>query len=171
MPEVQCGLFPIFTLYTGIHLTTEETSRNNISQGSQNVPNWTVLGTIFSVNLASNLQPTLIGLLTSATLSLRLTWLGTTVGQWKYLPSCQTKGFPTPLTFESKLRLRLWLLSAKNSQILVHLPVTNVPRAPVAMRRHSIIAPAASWHGYKQQTSRWSAHSSQLDRRPEWSQS
>jgi len=33
---------------------------------------------------------------------------GSTLGQFKYLPSCRTRGFPTSANFESKLSVRLW---------------------------------------------------------------
>ena len=54
---------------------------------------------------------------------------GSTLGQYKYLPSCRTGGFLTSANFESKLSVRTQIWSAnRNAQILVYLPITYVPR-------------------------------------------
>ena len=49
---------------------------------------------------------------------LRRPWLsrqatGSTLGQFKYLPSCRTRGFPTSANFESKLSVRALMWSVK----------------------------------------------------------
>ena len=55
---------------------------------------------------------------------------GTNLGQSKYLPSCRTKGFPTSANLEHKLAVRthMWSAKKRNTQILVNLLVTKVPR-------------------------------------------
>ena len=70
MPEGECGPCPVFEFYPGIRLTTEEKSRKNLSQGSQKVPNRTVIGAIRLVDLAAVLQAASTGLLTFTTLKL-----------------------------------------------------------------------------------------------------
>jgi hypothetical protein len=73
--EAECGPCPVFALYPGIRLATEEKSRKTLSQGSRKVPAgpwlprqtaaWNILG-------------------------LRFGWVRLVLGQRKYLPSCRT---------------------------------------------------------------------------------
>jgi hypothetical protein len=63
---------------------------------------------------------------------------GPTLGQCRYLPSCHTRGFPTPANFESKLAVRALTWSAnsgtpRSSCICLLLTYQG---APVARRRH-----------------------------------
>ena len=53
VPEGECGPCPVFALYPGIRLATEEESRKSLSQGSQRVPDRTAQGTIRLVVLAA----------------------------------------------------------------------------------------------------------------------
>ena len=61
VPEGECGPFPVFALYPGIHLTTEEKSRINLSQGRTRHLRrflWLYIrsGTIYSFNLQSSVS-------------------------------------------------------------------------------------------------------------------
>jgi hypothetical protein len=63
VPEGECGPCPVFALYPGIRLTTEEKSRKNLSKGSRKVRSRTVPGTIRSAKLSNEGIPHSIELL------------------------------------------------------------------------------------------------------------
>jgi hypothetical protein len=50
VPEGECGPCPVYAFYPGIRITTEEKSRENLSQGSRKVPSCTTLRTIRCVD-------------------------------------------------------------------------------------------------------------------------
>ena len=55
--------------------------------------------------------------------------LGSTLSQCRYLLRCWTKGFSTPANFRVKsLSKRSDVIKEWNSQILMNLPVTSIPR-------------------------------------------
>ena len=61
-----------------------------------------------------------------------------TLGQFKYLPSCRTRGFPTSANLESKLSVRALMWSANSGtprSSCIRLSLTY-QGAPVARRRH-----------------------------------
>jgi len=85
MSEEVAGTWAVTCLC--IHLTPEDKSRKNLSQGITALPSWKVLGTIHCATASA-------GLLILMTLGLRIKWPGST-HQRRYLQSCRTKGFPT----------------------------------------------------------------------------
>ena len=53
---------------------------------------------------------------------------GSTLCQRRYLPGCVTKGFPTSALFSQIIRGSYVVGKERNSQIIVNLVATNVPR-------------------------------------------
>ena len=86
----------------------------------------------------STWQPFYGYLLTFITISLRFTWLGSILGQHKYLAVFRTRGLPTSANFKSKLSVRALIRSAKNgtpkSSQICQLPMYQ--GALIAMQRH-----------------------------------
>jgi hypothetical protein len=93
------GPYPVFAFYLGIYLTTEEKSRKNLSQVSRKVPSWSVLGAIWC-RFGHRFTGGLDWSAELSRFSMRVSPRGSTLGQGKYLPSCRTKGFPTPANLE-----------------------------------------------------------------------
>ena len=97
----ECGPCPVFALYPGIHLKTEEKSRKNLSQVFERC-----LAKEYWARLVKEVAST--GLLTPVALALRVQRLGSTLDQRRYLPHCWNKGFSTSTIFGSKLQLGFW---------------------------------------------------------------
>ena len=116
------GRAPSFQLYPGIQLTTEEKSWKNLRQGSRKVP-----GGQYSFCRSSS--RCCRDKLTCNTLRFRFRWVRLALGHRKYQPRCRTKGFPASSKFALKLCQGSAVVGKKrNSQILVNLPVSDVPR-------------------------------------------
>jgi hypothetical protein len=123
-------------LYPGFALQLREITEN-LSHSSRKVLGHSAPNTIRLVELAIAGD----GLDWSA--GSRRPWLtpkasGPNLGQRRYLPSCRTRGFPTPANFESKLAVRALTWSANSgtpwsSCICLLLTYQG---APVARRRH-----------------------------------
>ena len=107
VPEGKCGTCPVFALYPSIRLTTEQNHRKPFRHGSRKEPSWRALRTIRCVDLPTALRAASTDLLILVTLSLRFRRPGSTLGQRKYLLSCRTTGFPTPVN------LSVWLAGPK----------------------------------------------------------
>ena len=85
-----------------------------------------------------------------------------TLCQCRCLPSCSTEGFPTSANFESNHSELIWSLEVVDSQIIMNMPVTNVPWC---IGSNVAAAPAVSWYGSEQRISRCDTRSPSWD---EW---
>ena len=123
-PEVGCGPCPVFALYTGFRLKTKG---NHIKLSV--IFACTALGMILCVDLVTVLQAASADQLNSVTLSRRFRRLGSTLGQRKYLPSCEVRVSPWPANLVVTLGSGCDVVGEDwNSQILANLPATSTPR-------------------------------------------
>ena len=122
--------------YTGIYLTTEEITEN-ISQCSRRALSWSAVNAIRLLDLViagDDLDWPAVccrrWLSRQATMS--------TLGQFKYLPICRTRGFLTLANLESKLSVRalMWLANSWTPRSSCICLLLTYQRAPVARRRH-----------------------------------
>jgi hypothetical protein len=100
VPERECGPCPVFaSIYTLAFALQLRKNHGKTSVGAAEKCLTAVLGTIRLVDLVAVLRATTAGLVAVTTFASG--YLGQP--SVRYLPSCQTKGFPAPANLESKI--------------------------------------------------------------------